>query len=185
MSAEELPKRLKLREIANAIGRTPRQVQEYLTRGMPRHGDGTYDLKTVQEWVAANIKQPLRESDVSGPFGASCPTDRPYWEAKKVEEQARREGLKRLEMEGELVRRDDIRRENAAIAVRLRTRLLALDGRIAAIVPAEMKATTKRMVAEAVHLSLKEALEAPVMDTTLEQMILDEADRIRAERTGT
>ena len=151
---------------------------------MPRFDDGKYDFATVVQWVSQNISNRGQAVVLGGVGSTEATADRQYWEAKKVEEQARREGLKRLEMEGELVQRDRIRREITAVAVRLRTRLLALDGRVAALVPAEMKATTKRMVAEAVQLSLKEALEAPVMDDSLEQMILDEADRIRAERTG-
>jgi len=156
--------------------------KDWISGGMPG-SKGHYDLKAIYDWKMGRERDPSIRSALQADAG-EVRARRQLALAMKTEEEAAAKRFKRLQMEGQYWHRDDVKIAHTSFTVQLRSRLLALGGRLAVLVPAAVKAVTKKLVEETVSLALKEAYEAAMFGTTPEQMILDEADRIRAERAS-
>lgn len=154
----------------------------WLDSGMPGT-PGHYDLKAIYDWKIQREKDPSHQAEVRADAN-EVRARRQLALAMKTEEDAAMKRFKRLQMEGEYWHRDEVRITNSTVMVRFRSRLMALGGQLAMLAPAETKAVTKQKAEQAVALALKEAYEAKVCGSTIEQMILDEAERIHAKRRG-
>ena len=67
-------------------------------------------------------------------------------------------------------------------SIRFRTPLLALAGDLANRVPGNQKAVTKKWADDQIRMALQQVLDINVTGTKMDDLILAEADRIRAER---
>ena len=164
------------RAIATHLGVNERTVSLYCSRGMPcgrdKGGPSRFDVEQCRAWVAANVahNQPPATEGSQSPKAAA--------EIEKIQQEARYKRLKADLLAAELLRREEIEREVARWAVRIRTRLLPLADALASLVAAEDKALHRRTALDEIRRALKEAYETTIADVQIEQMIIDEATRI-------
>lgn len=133
-----------------------------------------YDLRAINDWHRARNKQ-----DPGAEDGNKVSVRTKHAEMEIAEAEARIKNQKADREAGLLLPCDEVRREVVEMAVRTRTRLLALADRIANIVPGELKATIKKVVTDSVRLVLKESADGVIAGDSLKQMIFEEADRLR------
>lgn len=152
--------------------------KEWVSRGMPGE-HGNYDLSAIYHWKSQRPRDP-NNADLIVEDEVKRRTK--HAEMLAAEEDARAKKLKNDENEGHLVVRADVRRQVVEWAVRVRTRIMSLPDRVAAIVPGEMKATVKKMASELVRVVLKEAFDSELASQSIEDMVLVEAERIREQR---
>jgi len=63
--------------------------------------------------------------------------------------------------------------------------LMSLDIQLANLVPGDLKAIVKATAAKEIRLALKEAYETDINGETIEELIIEEAQRLRDRDAGT
>ena len=149
--------------------------RKWVKTGMPGK-PGAYHLRQIMEWKLGRWRDPTTVADAN-----DVRARRQLALAEKTEQEAEARRLKNAEMQGRLLDRDAVRRSVTTVAVKMRVELTSLGGRVAMIVPAAMKATTKRLVEDTVALSLKGVLDSDICGEAVREMIVETAREIEQE----
>lgn len=136
------------RELAIALSKSLRQVQRYLSDGMPG-SQGCYDIEDCKEWIARNVKSQDAES-------GDLKEARLRAEVRKLNAEAEAKEMKNEQLAGELCLIADVQQEVSACFLRIKTRLEAIPNELEMLFPAELRASLKGELAERVRLILVE-----------------------------
>lgn len=177
------------KELAAAVG-----VSQQMLRRYRRAGCMGATAEEVNAWRKANLDatrggvggngSPAAGDGVGGASGGSGGNYK-LWRARREKAMALKARLEVEERRASLLSAADVRRELVEWAVMLRTRIASIPDELAAVAPQELKAPTKRIAEASIRQALKNAYEAAVVGLDrVDDLILAEADRIRAERAA-
>jgi hypothetical protein len=124
-------------------------------------------LRLEESWKRRQSEEGLREQKLR---------------IQRLEEDVRERRRENAAKEGKLLDVNAVERETTQWAARLRMQLEHIPTTCSNIVPTAMKAAVKQAVQSQVDQMLRDAWNEQIGDKTLEDMILDEADRIRKAR---
>lgn len=134
-----------LAEVADFFGLALQTVKQWRTESPPMPGgEGGYPLKEVVAWRLAKL-QSNSTSDA-----------KKLAEVEAIRLVNERRTMENAHKRGLLIEREEIERDMSLLWSRLSARLQGIGERIAGLVPAEMKATTKQRVEQEVRVIQKE-----------------------------
>ena len=164
------------KDLASALGISGPMVSKLSARGMPTHS-----IDAARQWRAANLSQgytkrfrapaagakPARVPDAEGPAqaepAANRPPDESHDKARTRREiaEANLAELKLAELQGSLVRADDVRHSLSRRATAFREGLLQLPDRLSAQLAAEAdQDTVRRLLDVEIRATLTHLVEA-------------------------
>lgn len=114
-------------ELAEALSLTPRRIQQLAAEGMPKASRGKYDVAACVKWYIEYREQRARED--------AKPTSIDDAKLRLAVAQAETAELDLAERRGELVSVATYEDRLGRILTLLRSRLLALPGRVAVLLP--------------------------------------------------
>lgn len=140
------------RELAEAIGVSPRTIEGWRQSGMPRRDDGTYSIADVLRWkqerdeaLQAAKRQKSAAADIGDgidPSELKLPDRKIYWEAKKTEQQVKA----MLQKAMPIPHVEQLLRDRAA---GMRKEMLALSRRLAPRCEGKRQAEIRKVLDEA------------------------------------
>ena len=134
-----------LAEVAEFFGLAVQTVKQWRTESPPMPGtEGRYPLQQIVAWRLAKL-QSNSTSDA-----------KKLAEVEAIRLVNERRTMENAHKRGLLIEREEIERDMSLLWSRLSARLQGIGERIAALVPAEMKATTKQRVEQEVRVIQKE-----------------------------
>ena len=134
----------KVDDVAAFLGQKRRSVDGYLAQGCPGKSGGWYDLKAIVAWCRENVwvgKDSSKKSEL---------------ELQKLEHDVARSRMNLLRDAGALVDRNAAKAAQSQAFNMLRAKLQELSDRIAATVPADIRADVQRSVSHEIEVSLRE-----------------------------
>lgn len=148
--------------------------------GEPKH----YDLSAIAQWREQDLKRQHNRGASDDDAEADKLITRRIRaaELKEAEAGAWLKQMRAEQAAGKLLPSDEVSRGVIDWAVRIRTPLLALADRITNHVPGDLKPITKRLVGDTVRLTLKEAHDQGPLGKPIEELILEQAEKILEQR---
>lgn len=144
---------------------------------------GQYSVDACRAWIELNVDSTKDGADDIELSELAEAQKRAEY-AKTLEE-LRYKKLKNDQVEGQLLDRDQVFREVTAMIVQLRSRFMAIPKRLAVLVPGPLKAPVTKAAEKAIRSVLREAFSAHLIDCSVEDMIIQEGERIARERRAT
>ena len=177
-----------LREIAEFAGRSYTTVRkDWRAAGIVppvKPADG-YDLGEIfQRKLEHDAQNLLRVGSPSADAESELLVAKLQQQVAKLTEEAKRLRRHNKSADGDLLPRDEVESYLTQWAVRFRTPLMRLGDQISGRVPGSQKAAVKSEVEDVVVAALQMVVDMRPATKAVEQMILEEADRIRAKQNG-
>lgn len=139
-------------ELAREVGISQSNLSLYFSRGCPRTS-----ADEIREWRDKNVRGRADISDTGAPTNlAEAKLALMLKQCDRESALAERYNLENANRRGELVERREVEQHLAVAFGRLRDRLSGIGTEIANAMPAELKASCKRIADDTVRVSLKE-----------------------------
>lgn len=129
-------------------------IRKYMRRGAPEKTARGYSVPAWREWIAENTGP--QEGEYSSEELAQAAARLKMATADLKEQQARRERLENDEMEGQLLRSDDVHQFIASAFLQVRARLETVPDEMQVIVPGELRSEAHRLAQDIVYRVLTE-----------------------------
>jgi len=167
------------KELAEILGVAQETVRlNYEAQGMPRCDDGWYCPAKIIVWLLKNNRSWAAKAAVDAGDGTA--DDLNTLRAEKIKEETRKIRYANEKAEGILIAREEAFRTITELALTMSATLAGVPEKVASYVPGRSKVTALRESRQAVRAASQAFLTSPMLDdSSIEEMILELADRIR------
>jgi len=157
--------------------------KDWRGRGCP-FSPGHHDLKELFAWRVADLRRQFGEPSTDNEADGSLYKRKLEAEVAKLREQVRTLQRENRQADGELLPRDEVERAVAGWAAHLRREIEQLPTLCSHLAPSELKPSIHRMAESHIITVLTSAYNERPVGKAIEDVILEVAEKIRAERGG-